>query len=132
MLGYIVLLFSLPNYARSVGLSAHQGSVVGAVLNLGQGRSYSITMRNKESLIIPGMGRPFVGYFSDAAGRINLAGACTFLAGLFCLVIVCGSFSSLIICFRRLGYHKFQGLVSGYLMRSCGSSFCSSKPEYED
>jgi hypothetical protein len=35
-----------------------------------------------------GIGRPFVGYFSDAAGRINMAGTCTFLAGLFCLVIV--------------------------------------------
>ena len=28
-----------------------------------------------------------MGYFSDAAGRINMAGICTFLAGLFCLVI---------------------------------------------
>jgi MFS family permease len=37
MLGYIVLLFSLPNYASSIGLTAQQGSVVGAVLNLGQG-----------------------------------------------------------------------------------------------
>jgi MFS family permease len=27
MLGYIVLLFSLPNYARSIGLSARKGSV---------------------------------------------------------------------------------------------------------
>ncbi|TVY47233.1 putative transporter MCH2 [Lachnellula cervina] len=70
MLGYIVLLFSLPNYARSIGLSAHQGSVIGAMLNLGAG-----------------IGRPFVGYFSDAAGRINMAGFCTFLTGLFCLVI---------------------------------------------
>lgn len=34
------------------------------------------------------MGRPFVGYFSDAFGRINMAGTCTFLAGLFSLVIV--------------------------------------------
>ena len=40
MLGYIVLLFSLPNYAISVGLSARQGSVVGALLNLGQGNSH--------------------------------------------------------------------------------------------
>ena len=38
MLGYIVLLFSLPNYARSVGLTAQQGSVIGAILNLGQGK----------------------------------------------------------------------------------------------
>lgn len=38
MLGYIVLLFSLPNYAISIGLSAQQGSVIGALLNLGQGK----------------------------------------------------------------------------------------------
>jgi MFS family permease len=37
MLGYVVLLFSLPNYARSIGLTAQQGSVVGAMLNMGQG-----------------------------------------------------------------------------------------------
>lgn len=41
MLGYIVLLFSLPNYARSVGLTAQQGSTVGALLNLAQGKSYT-------------------------------------------------------------------------------------------
>ena len=70
MMGYIVLLFSLPNYATSIGLSAKQGSIIGAVLNLGQG-----------------LGRPLVGIFSDKAGRINLAGLCTFVAGLFCLVI---------------------------------------------
>lgn len=36
MLGYVVLLFSLADYARSVGLSPHQGSVIVAVLNLGK------------------------------------------------------------------------------------------------
>ena len=70
MMGYIVLLFSLPNYATSIGLSAQQGSIVGAVLNLGQG-----------------LGRPLVGIFSDKAGRINLAGLCTFICGLFCFFI---------------------------------------------
>jgi MFS family permease len=70
MLGYVVLLFSLPNYAQSVGLTAKQGSVIGALLNLGQG-----------------LGRPFVGYFSDAVGRINIALLGTFLSGFFCLVI---------------------------------------------
>ena len=49
MLGYIVLLFSLPNYAQSIGLTPQQGSVIGALLNLGQG-----------------LGRPFIGYFSDS------------------------------------------------------------------
>jgi MFS family permease len=37
MLGYVLLLFSIPNYAKSIGLTAQQGSVVGAILNLGQG-----------------------------------------------------------------------------------------------
>ena len=70
MMGYIALLFSLPNYAVSIGLSSKQGSIIGALLNLGQG-----------------LGRPLVGIFSDSAGRINLAGLCTFIAGLFCFVI---------------------------------------------
>ena len=70
MMGYITLLFSLPNYALSIGLSSRQGSIIGALLNLGQG-----------------LGRPIVGVTSDYAGRINLAGACTFIGGLFCFVI---------------------------------------------
>lgn len=70
MLGYIVLLFSLPNYAQSVGLTPRQGALIGALLNLGQG-----------------LGRPPVGYFSDSVGRINIAGIATFLSGLFALVI---------------------------------------------
>lgn len=70
MLGYIVLLFSLPNYALSVGLTAKQGSVIGALLNLGQG-----------------LGRPLVGIFSDSAGRINIAGFLTFTCGFLCFVV---------------------------------------------
>ncbi|KAI9756249.1 MAG: hypothetical protein M4579_003916 [Chaenotheca gracillima] len=70
MLGYIVLLFSLPNYALSVGLTSHQGSVIAAMINLGQG-----------------LGRPLIGYFSDSVGRINIASLLTFVCGLFCFVI---------------------------------------------
>ncbi|KAL8803570.1 MAG: hypothetical protein Q9200_006151 [Gallowayella weberi] len=70
MLGYIVLLFSLPSYATSIGLSPKQGSIVGALLNLGQG-----------------LGRPVVGIFSDNVGRINIAGSLTFVAGVLCLII---------------------------------------------
>lgn len=70
MLGYIVLLFSLPNYANYIGLTPKQASVIGAVMNLGQG-----------------IGRPPIGYWSDAFGRINMAGTMTFLSGLFALVI---------------------------------------------
>lgn len=70
MLGYVAILFSMANFAVSVGLSAHQSSIIGALLNLGQG-----------------LGRPFVGMFSDKLGRINIATFLTFLCGLFCLVI---------------------------------------------
>ncbi|KAF9895420.1 hypothetical protein FE257_000326 [Aspergillus nanangensis] len=70
MLGYVALLFSLANFSLSVGLSPHQGSIVSALLNLGQG-----------------LGRPFVGMFSDKLGRINIATFLSFLCGLFCLVI---------------------------------------------
>jgi MFS family permease len=70
MLGYVVLLFSLPSYARSIGLSAKQGSIIGALLNLGQA-----------------LGRPPIGYFSDSFGRLNMASTMAFLCGLFCLVI---------------------------------------------
>ena len=70
MLSYIVLLFSLPNFALSIGLTASQGSIIGALLNLGQG-----------------LGRPFIGLLSDSVGRINVAGFLTFSCGLFCFII---------------------------------------------
>ncbi|KAL8703387.1 MAG: hypothetical protein Q9201_003443 [Fulgogasparrea decipioides] len=92
MLGYIVLLFSLPSYATSVGLSSRQGSIIGALLNLGQG-----------------LGRPYVGIFSDRAGRINIAGFLTFVAGMFCLVIWIFATSFGVLVFFAL----IVGTVSG-------------------
>ncbi|KAL3464752.1 major facilitator superfamily domain-containing protein [Aspergillus heterothallicus] len=70
MLGYVAILFSLSNFATSVGLSPHQSSIISALLNLGQG-----------------LGRPFVGMFSDKLGRINIATFLSFLCGVFCLLI---------------------------------------------
>ncbi|KAL4759088.1 MCT family MFS transporter [Aspergillus foveolatus] len=70
MLGYVAILFSMSNFAVSVGLSAHQASIISALLNLGQG-----------------LGRPFVGMFSDKLGRINIATFLSFLCGVFCLLI---------------------------------------------
>ncbi|KAJ9190673.1 hypothetical protein DTO166G4_1329 [Paecilomyces variotii] len=70
VLGYVALLFSVPSYASSVGLTTSQGSILGAMFNLGGG-----------------LGRPVIGYVSDNFGRINTALFCTFLAGLFSLVI---------------------------------------------
>ncbi|KAL6246659.1 hypothetical protein RBB50_005966 [Rhinocladiella similis] len=69
-LAYIVLLYSLPNYAISIGLSPGQGSVVGALLNLGLG-----------------IGRPIIGYYSDSFGRLNMAALMTALSGVLCLAL---------------------------------------------
>jgi MFS family permease len=88
MLGYVVLLFSLPNYARTIGLSAQQGSIIGALLNLGQA-----------------LGRPPIGYFSDSFGRLNMAGTMTFLCGLSCLVIWMFA--------RSFGVVVFFGVLAG-------------------
>lgn len=68
MFGYVTVLFSLPAYARQIGLTAQQGSIIGAIFNLGQM-----------------MGRPFIGLASDRWGRINLAAICTATCGIFCL-----------------------------------------------
>lgn len=49
MLGYVVLLFSLPSFARTIGLTAGQGSVISALLNLGQGLGMLKMKRLSES-----------------------------------------------------------------------------------
>ncbi|KAG5980223.1 hypothetical protein E4U55_004269 [Claviceps digitariae] len=70
MLGYVVLIFSLANYANDIGLGASEASLISAFFNLGQG-----------------LGRPLIGYWSDRTGRINMSGIMSFLAGVFALVI---------------------------------------------
>ena len=70
MLGYVVLIFSLANYANSIGLSSSHASLASAIFNLGQG-----------------LGRPFIGYFSDRTGRINMACLTTFMAATFVFAI---------------------------------------------
>jgi predicted MFS family arabinose efflux permease len=97
MLGYVVLLFSLPNYATSVGLTSSQGSILAAMLNLGQG-----------------LGRPPIGFFSDSVGRINIAGLMTFLSGLFALVIWVFAKSYGVLIF----YALIGGAVAGRSMLS--------------
>jgi MFS family permease len=70
ILAYVVLIFSLANYANAIGLSASQAAIVSALFNLGQA-----------------FGRPPIGYFSDSIGRINMAGLMTLLSGVFALLI---------------------------------------------
>lgn len=69
-IGYVTLLYSLPSYALSVRLTQKQGSVVGAMLNLGLG-----------------LGRPCVGHMSDRFGRINVSTSVTLVCALLCFVV---------------------------------------------
>jgi MFS family permease len=66
----MMLLFSLPDFARSIGLSAKQASVVNAILSLGTA-----------------IGRPLIGFASDYFGRIDVAGVLTCLCGIFSLLL---------------------------------------------
>jgi MFS family permease len=70
ILGFEVLLFSLPDYANSIGLTAQQGTVAAALLNLGRG-----------------VGKPAIGYFSDGVGRINMASIMSLICRVPCLAM---------------------------------------------
>lgn len=71
MLGYIIGLFTLPTYAtQALQLSQSQGAALQAVLSAAQM-----------------LGRPTVGLTLDWAGRINMAGLATLIAGLAVLLI---------------------------------------------
>jgi nitrate/nitrite transporter NarK len=65
MLGYITLLFSMSNFASSIGLDESQAATVTALLNLGTA-----------------LGRPFIGVISDHCGRIESAGFITLLCAI--------------------------------------------------
>lgn len=67
MLGYIVLLFSLSDFALSIGLSRSQATDMIGLLNMGTA-----------------IGRPIIGIISDRWSRIDTAGALTLLCGVAC------------------------------------------------
>lgn len=65
MLGYMILLFSMSDFAYSIGLDDSKAASVTAFLNLGTA-----------------IGRPFIGDISDHFGRIETAGSITLLCGI--------------------------------------------------
>jgi nitrate/nitrite transporter NarK len=67
MLGYVPLLFSLADFALSIGLSRSQATDIIGLLNVGTA-----------------VGRPIIGILSDRWSRIDTAGALTLLCGLSC------------------------------------------------
>ncbi|KFY37952.1 hypothetical protein V494_04581, partial [Pseudogymnoascus sp. VKM F-4513 (FW-928)] len=64
LVGYIVLLFSLSDYARSIGLPPSRAAAITGMVNVGTA-----------------LGRPFVGALSDRWGRIEVAGLVTAACG---------------------------------------------------
>jgi predicted MFS family arabinose efflux permease len=67
MFGYVVLLFSLSDFALSIGLSRAQATDIIGLLNVGTA-----------------VGRPFIGILGDRWSRVDTAGALTLLCGLSC------------------------------------------------
>ncbi len=70
VLGYLAVLFSLSDYALSIGLSSSQAAAVSALCNLGTA-----------------IGRPLIGVASDRYGRMEVSGIITLVCGLSCLAI---------------------------------------------
>ncbi|KAI1107669.1 MFS general substrate transporter [Jackrogersella minutella] len=68
MIAYVILVFSIVDYCQTVGLTASEASLVGALFNMAQG-----------------IGRPIIGLSSDSVGRLNIANLCTLFCGLLCL-----------------------------------------------
>ncbi|KAF2457493.1 major facilitator superfamily domain-containing protein [Lineolata rhizophorae] len=65
MFGFMTVLFSMPDFSRSIGLSSKQMAASAMILNAGTA-----------------LGRPFIGVLSDRFGRIEVAGTITFFCGL--------------------------------------------------
>lgn len=68
MLGYVVLLFSLPDFATSIGLTQQQATNIAGFLNMGTA-----------------VGRPIIGILSDRFSRISTAAVITLVCGLSCI-----------------------------------------------
>lgn len=70
MLGYITVLYSLPDFAESINLSQSRAAAISAFLNIGTA-----------------VGRPIIGLVSDRFGRIKVAAILTMCSGLTCFAI---------------------------------------------
>ncbi|RPA75383.1 major facilitator superfamily protein [Ascobolus immersus RN42] len=68
--GYVTILFSIPDYCTSVGMTKSQASTALAILNLGTA-----------------LGRPLIGVISDRLGRFEVAEVCTMLVAALSLAM---------------------------------------------
>jgi len=91
MLGYMVILYSLPDFSRSIGLTNSQAAATAAFLNLGTA-----------------VGRPCIGLLSDRFGRIEIAGLSTLICGISVFAVWLPATS--------YGVTVFFSLVSGAIL----------------
>lgn len=91
-LGYMVLMYNLGDFTRSLGYSAQQGSVVSSMVCVG---------------II--YGRPIVGYVGDKIGPVNVTICVSWLVALFSLAmwIPCRNYATAIV------FAMFSGSLMG-------------------
>ncbi|GAB1311157.1 Major facilitator superfamily domain-containing protein [Madurella fahalii] len=94
LMSYVIVVFSIADYAQQVGFTASQGSLAAAIFNLSQG-----------------IGRPLIGLASDKLGRINVAALGTLVAGLaaFFIWIFAGTHYAGLIVYVLFG--MFAGIV---------------------
>jgi MFS family permease len=112
MLGYITLLFSLSDYATSIGLSRAQATQITAFLNLGTA-----------------CGRPFIGVASDRLDRIEMLAFSRWSAGLGCLVIWLPSASfGVTVCFALISgpFWGSSGMVSPTVLKPSSANLRES------
>ncbi|KAI8961764.1 MFS general substrate transporter [Daldinia sp. FL1419] len=95
ILGYIILIFSIVDYCQTVGLTASQASLVGALFSLSQG-----------------LGRPAIGLSSDSVGRLNIANLSTLFCGLLCMFFWIFGAKSLATC---IVFALLAGSVAGVI-----------------
>lgn len=91
MLGYITLLFSLSDFALSIGLSSQQATNLIGFLNIGTA-----------------IGRPMLGYVSDKLDRFDVTAGLTFICGLSCFAFW--------IPTQSYGLLVFFGIISGAVL----------------
>ncbi|KAK3496614.1 MFS general substrate transporter [Neurospora hispaniola] len=99
IIGYIIVVFSIADFALQAGFTSNQASLASAMFNLSQA-----------------LGRPAIGLLSDRLGKMNVAGIGTLIASVvaFFLWIFAGKY------FAGLIIYALFGAVAGILWPCVG------------
>jgi hypothetical protein len=115
LMSYVIVVFSITDYAQKVGFTSDQGSLAAAMFNCKsrtQVPARSLLLTSCLGIVVSqGIGRPLIGLASDRVGRINVAALGTLMAGLaaFFLWIFAGSHYPGLIVYALFG--MFAGVI---------------------